>query len=92
MAAMKPIRVVFVNGPFHRFVMEMTVIPEVDIVVDGRQRCIYAYVREETTYYYDADLSRRLTEQFDTVRGKFKRVNVLPICTLKPGQSLDTVA
>jgi hypothetical protein len=90
MVAMKPIRVVFVNGPFHRFVMEMTVIPEVDMVVDKRQRCIYAYVREEKIYYYDTDLSRRLTEQFDVVQGKFKRVNMLPVCTLELGQSLDT--
>lgn len=70
---MKPIQVTFINGPLHLLTAEATWIPEVQIFSDPKDRIIYAYIRDETFYYYDASMSAKLTEVFDKVQIAFKQ-------------------
>jgi len=75
----KPIRATFIGGPLHRQVIEMYWIPEVNIFTSERDRIIYAYVREETEYYYDKDMSACLTAMYDRVKNRFKINRIVPL-------------
>jgi len=63
----KPVLMTFDGGPLHRIQADMTWLPQVQIFVDDRDFKVLAYLRDETTYKYDAKLSKQLTacpEQF----------------------------
>ena len=79
----RPIDMTFIGGPLHRRVIQMTWIPQVNIVTDIRDRRIMLYIREETAYYFDKELSEKLTAIYDDVQGKFPPNKVVPLGEIK---------
>jgi hypothetical protein len=68
----------FIGGPVHAMRFEMTWIPPVNIMISERDKMIYAYVRDETAYFYDAELSAKLTARYDEFRKDFEgKINKL---------------
>lgn len=67
----------FIRGPLHGIRFEMAWIPLVNIIVDERDRRIFLYERQgdEMAYYYNHDLSTKLTEHYDEAREKWKGSN-----------------
>lgn len=63
---------VFIGGPLHRQKMEMSWIPQLNLCIDERDRQIHAYVRDELAYFYERELSRKLTENYDVVRQRWR--------------------
>lgn len=61
----------FIGGPMHGIKFEMQWIPALNWFVDERDRCIYAYVRDEMAYFYEKDLSARMTAVYDSVKSQF---------------------
>jgi len=78
-----PIAMTFIGGPLHRQVIQMTWIPPVNVVTDIRDRRILIYIRDETAYYFDKELSDKLTLIYDDVHGKFPPNKVVPLGELK---------
>lgn len=61
----------FIRGPLHGIRFEMTWVPELNLVVDERDRRIHVYLRDEMAYFYDPELSERLTAVYDIAREKW---------------------
>jgi hypothetical protein len=60
----------FIRGPLHGIKFEMTWIPSAQIIVDERERRIFLYSRrgEEMAYFFEPELSAKLTECYDEAR------------------------
>lgn len=79
MGTVRPLRMIFINGPLHRQAIDMTWIPEVNLVSNSREKIVYAYIRDEMVYFYDPGLSAKLTAMYDQVQGHFKKNPVNPV-------------
>lgn len=60
----------FIRGPLHRIQAEMTWVPQVNLFFNDREKIVYAYIRDETCYYYDPAMSAKITAKFDLIRSK----------------------
>lgn len=69
---MKPVLMTYVRGPLHLIQAEMNWIPEVQMFSDRGDKTVYAYRREEMVYYYDSEMSKKLSEVYDSVAFLFK--------------------
>jgi hypothetical protein len=85
---MKPILMTFVRGPMHLLQAEMLWLPEMNVMLDEREHTVHAYIRDETTYYYEPELSAKLTSVYDKVKEKFQqnKINVVGEVENKPLQ------
>jgi hypothetical protein len=66
------IEVIFVNGPLHRIKCDATRVPPVNLFFDDRNRVVHAYVRDGVVYFYDKDLSAKLTGKWDDIRWRLE--------------------
>jgi hypothetical protein len=76
---MKPVEVTFRGGPVHNIVFQASRIPQVQIFMDERERIVHCYVRDEMEYYYDPELSKKLTANFDGVQANTSNNDIKPI-------------
>ena len=74
-----PVTVTFVRGPVHLLQAEVTWLPDINLFTSERDRLIYAYVREDLVYYYDLQLSAKLSMVYDKAKGFFRSnpINVI---------------
>ncbi len=70
--AKHPVTVTFVRGPVHLLQAKVSWLPDVNLFTSERDRLIYAYVREDLVYYYDIQLSAKLSLVYDKAKGFFR--------------------
>jgi hypothetical protein len=73
------IRVPFIGGPVHGVVFEMEWIPQVSMMNDEKERKIHAYLREEMAYFYEEELSNKLSAVYDQAVKKFRINKIVPV-------------
>lgn len=76
MGKVKSVSVTFINGPLHLIAAKMDWIPELEIFTDERDQTVYAYQRDELTYYFNPELSAQLTEKYPEVKKVFRENEV----------------
>lgn len=71
----------FIGGPLHGIKFQAEWLPQLNLCIDERDRRIHAYVREEMAYFYEQDLSDKLSANFDVVRDRWpgRKNNLVPV-------------
>jgi hypothetical protein len=74
---------VFVGGPLHRIRCRMTWCPQVNFFMDESNKQAHAYVREEMTYFYDPELSKRMSDKYNLLSALGKPNRIEPLEEVK---------